>query len=184
MRVRQIFLIVAVAVLFLHCSCMKEVGTMKRKLSPTDCNFLTLTSCTYDELQLKEIIMFTGSFDELDKQFPVECLREENDGYFRAAYRGENTVLMVYFDEYGNKEGYGLLYGAKRMKSDFQKLKKGDSIGKVEEMDPDGEYLFMYTERNDLPRESTHCTKDGFLITIEYGGVHSHIVENIREELI
>ena len=49
-------------------------------------------------------------------------------------------------------------------------------------IDPNGEYLFLYTGRNDTPKVSSHYTKDGYLITIEYDV--SNVIISINEELI
>ena len=67
-------------------------------------------------------------------------------------------------------------------KSDFDKLVKGQSLDEVRAIDPNGEYLFLYTGRNDAPKVSSHYTKDGYLITIEYDV--SNVITSINEELI
>ena len=47
-------------------------------------------------------------------------------------------------------------------------LTKDHSLDEVMQIDPYGEYLFLYTGRNDLPRESFHYTKDGYIVCLEY----------------
>ena len=47
--------------------------------------------------------------------------------------------------------------------------------------DPDGEYLFLYTGRNDQ-RYSSHYTMDGYLIIIEWS--NENTVETIHIECL
>jgi hypothetical protein len=47
----------------------------------------------------------------------------------------------------------------------------------VENSRAEGEYLFLYTGRNDMPRVSTHYTTDHYLITVSYD--ESNLVANI-----
>ncbi len=55
-------------------------------------------------------------------------------------------------------------------------------LEEVRAIDPDGEYLFLYTGRNDVPKVSSHYTKDGYLITIEYD--ESNAVVSVEQELV
>ena len=90
-------------------------------------------------------------------------------------------MAVIVFDSQGNKI-LGDIHGVLLSKSDFDHLEKGATLNTVQEIDPAGEYLFLYTGRNDTPRLSTHYTKDGYLITIEYD--YQNRVSNIYEELL
>ncbi len=68
------------------------------------------------------------------------------------------------------------------LKSDFDNLKTGQSLDDVREIDPDGEYLFLETGRNDTPKVSSHYTKDGYFITVEYDD--ANVIISINEERI
>ena len=85
------------------------------------------------------------------------------------------------FDNSGSKV-MGSIHDAIILKSDFNCLEKGQSLNDVRAVDPNGEYLFLYTGRSDTPKVSTHYTKDGWLITIEYDD--SNRIINIETELI
>lgn len=76
----------------------------------------------------------------------------------------------------------GSIYNCRKIKSDFGELKKGQTLENVQKIDPQGEYLFLYTGRNDTPKISSHYTKDGYLITIQYDD--SGTIIDIAEELI
>ena len=153
---------------------------MDLKISPTNKNLHDLASKTYEDWQLEEITNNSGSLTELNLAYPVECIRHLTVGY-RVSYIGYGRVAVVLFDNTGAKI-WGKVYDTALLKSNFEKIEVGQSLKVVKEMDPNGEYLFLYTGRNDEPKVSTHYTKDGYLYTIEYDA--SNTVLNVREELI
>lgn len=181
MRFKKSFAVISIIVLlFLLCSCAKEGSDLKIEPSPSDKRLIDLASKIYDEPQLSELIKFNGLIDELNAQYPIECLRE-NNGIYRVAYLGDGSIAVLLFDNYGNKFG-GNIYNTQLLKSDFEGLTKGKPLEEVRKIDPNGEYLFLYTGRNDTPKVSSHYTKDGYLITIEYDASNS--ILSINEELI
>lgn len=169
-----------VILLCLLCSCAKGGSELKVKISPSDKSIIDLTSRIYDDSQLLEIVKFSGSISELNIQYPIECLRD-NSGIYRVSYLGDGNIAILLFDDSGNKL-LGNIYGAEQLKSAFDGLVQGQSLEDVRKIDPEGEYLFLYTGRNDTPKVSSHYTKDGYLITIEYDAFNTII--NINEELI
>ena len=173
-------LISAIVLLSLLCSCVKGGTNLNIEISPTDKSLVELSSKTYDKLQLLEILNFEGSINELNAKYPVECIRLINETY-RISYLGDESVVVLLFDYNGNKI-LGNIYSTRLLKSDLRELEKGQSLEAVRAIDPNGEYLFMSTGRNDIPKASSHYTRDGYLIIIEYND--SNNIENIREELI
>lgn len=166
--------------LCLLCFCTKGGSELKVEISPSDTSLIDLASIAYEEAKLLEIVMFNGSLSELNIQFPIECLREDH-GTYRVSYLGDGSIAMLWFDESGNKL-WGRIYSAQQIKSDFDRLVIGESLKEVRMIDPKGDYLFLYTGRNDTPKVSLHCTKDGYLITIEYDA--SNTIISINEELM
>ena len=166
--------------LFMLCSCTEGGNGLDVKISSPNKSFLELASTTYDESQLLNIIQFEGTINELNAQYPIECIRKVKGGY-RVSYLGDLSVAVIFFDNVGSKI-LGRVYSMVRLKSEFSDLTKGQSIETVQKIDPTGEYLFLYSGRNDLPRISTHYTRDGSLITIEYDS--SRMILDIKEELI
>ena len=153
---------------------------MKIEISPSYKSLVDLSSQTYDDSLLYEIAKFNCSIEELDSKYPIECLREDN-GMYRASFLGNGKILVLLFDNSGNRLS-GNIYSTHLLKSNFDELIKGQSLDAVRAIDPNGEYLFLYTGRNDAPKISTHYTKDGYLITIEYDV--SNVIISINEELI
>ena len=153
---------------------------MNFEISPFDKNINDLVSQIYDESQILELLNFDGSIDELNNNYPIECLRKEK-GIYRAAYLGNECVVILLFDKDGNSLS-AKKHRTQLIKNDFSSLKIGDSLEEVRLIDSDGEYLFLYTGRNDVPKVSYHYTQDGILITIEYN--ESNTIISINEELI
>ena len=174
------FLVFIIVMLLMICSCTKGGSDLKIEISPPDKSLVDLASKIYEKTELLELMNFSGSLNELNIQYPIECLREEN-GMYRVSYLGEESVVIFLFDGFGNKL-FGRIYSTQLLKSDFDKLAKGLSLDKVRAIDPNGEYLFLYTGRNDTPKVSSHYTKDGYLIIIEYDD--SNIITSMDKKLI
>lgn len=166
--------------LLVICSCTKGGSDLNIKISPPDKSLVDLASKIYEETELLELMKFSGSLNELNNKYPIECLREDN-GMYRVSYLGDESVVIFVFDGSGNRL-LGSTYSTQLLKSDFDKLVKGQSVDKVRAIDPNGEYLFLYTGRNDTPKVSSHYTKDGYLITIEYDV--SNVITSMNEKLI
>lgn len=179
-KVYGIILVLTMSMLLLLCSCVDEENDLAAELSPSDKNVVNLVSNTYKESELQKMIEFSGSIRELDAQYPIECLRKDGNSY-RAAYLGDNCVAMLWFDDSGNKI-LGNIYRITCLKSDLVELMKNQSLEDVKAIDPEGDYMFLYTGSNNTPRASYHYTKDGYLFTVEYS--ESNVITSIKEELI
>ena len=165
---------------FVMCSCVKGGSNLNVEISPPDKSLVDLASKIYDETELLEITKFNGSLNALNTKYPIECLREDN-GMYRVSYLGNGSIAVLLFDGSNNRL-LGSTYITQLLKSDFDGLVKGQTLDDVRVIDPNGEYLFLDTGRNDTPKVSSHYTRDGYLITIEYDV--SNVIININEELI
>lgn len=177
---RSVSMIAVIVSLFMFCSCFKGGSDLKFELSPPDKSLNELANTIYDKSQLLEIAMFTGTLGELDAQYPIECIRKDKNTY-RVTYLGHESVSVLVFDDSGNKL-FGKTYCTKMFKHDFSDLTEGKSLEEVRELDPNGEYLFLFTGRNDIPKVSYHYSRDGYLISIKYDAMY-HVID-IKEELI
>lgn len=161
-------------------SCKKGDNDLNIEISSPDKSLVDLASKIYDEAELLELTKFNGSLNRLNIKYPIECLRQDN-GMYRVSYLGDGSIAIFLFDGSGNRI-LGSTYSTQLLKSDFNGLVKGQSLDEVRAVDPNGEYLFLYTGRNDTPKVSSHYTKDGYLITIEYDA--SNIIVSINKDLI
>lgn len=177
---RNCFLIFIIVMLLMICSCSKGRSDLNIEIAPPDKGLVDLASKIYNESELLEITRFDGSLKELNNKYPIACLREDN-GIYRAAYLGDGSIGIFLFDGSGNKLS-AKTYSMQRFKSDFDGLTKGQSLDEVRAIDPNGEYLFLFTGRNDIPRVSSHYTKDGYCITIAYDALNA--ITSINKELI
>ena len=181
MKTIKTFLLFAlIALLVLCCSCKSKEVKMKLKITPPDKNICEIIKEPKSDEELRNILDFNGTLEELNKKHPIHCIRE-NDAYFRLSYRGKNKIAILLFDKNGEKI-YSNIYNATLLKDDFKTLKKGSTLDAVQDIDPKGAYTFLYTGRNDIPRESYHYTKDGFVLIVEYNA--SNIITKLHEELI
>lgn len=181
MRLTKYYSLISIIVmLFAMCSCAKGGSELNIEISPPHKSLVDLASKIYDETELLELTQFNGSLNELNIKYPIECFREDN-GMYRVSYLGDGSIVILLFDDSGNKV-FGGTYSTQLSKSNFDGLVIGQSLDEVRAIDPNGEYLFLYTGRNDTPKVSSHYTKDGYLITIEYDV--SNVIISINEELI
>ena len=163
-------------------SCVTADNDLKIKISPSVESLIKLSSKIYEDSKLSEIANFNGSLSEIDIdiEYPIECIRK-NGEYYRVSYLGSEKVAVLVFDNFGNKIS-GSVYSIQKSESDFRGLDKGQSLQDVKTIDPHGEYLFLYTGRNDTPKISYHYTRDGYLISIEYDD--SNTITNVKKELL
>lgn len=175
-KIKAIHLLMLLLIIsLLLISCSKNVSNVKSE------NIRSSTNA-YDE-QLFNIINFNGTMSEYDKAYHSYYVKKIDDEYgvYRVFYKVNNCLAVVYFDADGNKL-FGDKYNANTLKADFSNIEKGQNIDRVLQIDPNGEYKFLYTGRNDSPKISHHYTKDGYFITIQYNEEFN--ILSIQEELI
>ncbi|MBO5175462.1 MAG: hypothetical protein J6B84_10020 [Eubacterium sp.] len=140
----------------------------------------------YSDEQLTEIAGSNATKDTLLKNYPTPYIRTvsivQNDisnatPAVMVYYRGETKVLQLMFDgASGGRPSYHFL-STFCSKNEFEPLTIGQSLSDVQAIDPNGEYWFLYTGRNDMPWISTHYTTDGFIINITYD--QNNVIEEI-----
>lgn len=165
-------------IILLFESC--EQGKFSLKVSANDKTIADLSSKRYSDSELANIAEFDGSVDELDDKYPIECVRSYYKGY-RVSYLGDGNVAALVFDSHGDKQ-WGRVHKTRLSKADFGAIKNGEAVADVMALDPDGEFLFLYTGSDDAPRVSSHYTTDGYLISVWYDD--SYKVEKVEHELI
>ena len=110
-------------------SCAAAENELQAVVSPANQTIVALASKTYDDAQLLEISQFDGSLNELNAQYPAECVREEN-GLYRVSYLGSESVAALLFDGAGNRL-LGRVYSAQLQKADFDAISAGQSLDDV-----------------------------------------------------
>ncbi len=180
MRKIKIFLAILCVVL-----CVSACGTEKFSgisLSPDNKNFTQLLTREYSEDELQNIVEFEGDINKLDSVYPVECLRKytnnEDKVIYWALYHGENKLAILSFGDDGIKFSEEV-FELTKTKSDYEKIKINDSIKKVEEFDPNGNYFSVYASSS-KDTTSRHITTDGYLVMIHYCYDNGLFVEKIE----
>ena len=119
----------------------------------------------YNDDELREIIKYDGSMEELLTLYPTDYF-SEFDSFCRMVYYSDYSVAVVMYDLEGNS--FKRIYNLNQTKSVYEDLEIGDSIDTVQDLDPKGDYSFMFVGRNDVPRVSTHYTIDKYVVVISY----------------
>lgn len=169
----------AFIILLLLCSCEKG-DNMKFTASDSQTNITSLITTIYSDEQLDKINTNNNDINQLNADYPIQCLREI-DSHYEVVYRGNQKILIVIFDHSGNKI-LSKVYNISVLSSTFDVLSVGHSICEVQKIDPKGDYTFLYTGRNDVPFISYHYTSDGYIIQIKYNDKNEII--NIDKDFI
>lgn len=119
----------------------------------------------YSDSQISEIATFEGSVDELNQKYPIDHFRE-NGNVLEIFYSSGRKVAVLYCES--DEVVLGKLHTIDTLKSDFDDLSIGDSIDVVKEISPDGDFSFLYTGRDDMPKISYHYTRDGYEVAVSY----------------
>lgn len=163
MKMVKLFFAFAFAVLLFSCKGGENIMTL---LSDPEVNITELITVRYSNEQLEQIRIFDGNINELNDKYPIQCLRRV-DAAYSIVFLSEERILMAIYDDRGNKLFCNIFNLSKEVAA-FEHINIGDTIEKVKNVDPLGEYLFLYTGRNDIPHNSKHYTSDGFCIQISY----------------
>lgn len=138
---------------------------------------------SYSDEQLSEIAELAVTKDELTEEYPtkyiqrISMVQNNISDVLELCYRGETKVLCLMFDSTSGNKISSHFYSALCLKQEFDTLAIGQLLSDVQMIDPKGEYLFLHTGRNDVPRVSTHYTTDGYVIRITYDV--NHVIEKI-----
>lgn len=151
--------------------CTKEPTEMDISFSPSSQTIWDLSTKVYTDAELESIASFLGTYDKLDEAFPVECVRQSANPTGRVAYLGNQKVVVIPFVNDGTLLS-GHIFTMESELETFLTLRIGDNLTSVRAVDPQGNYPFLYTGV-DAPKISTHCTTDGYYISITYDDAHT-----------
>ena len=190
---RKYMCLVVISILFLFIGCNqteKDENTMEAndidKATQVTLNYSG--NFVYSDEQLTEIAEFAATKDKLLELYPTAYTRAVSmvqsnisnaTPAVEVSYRGETKVLRLMFDGSSGSKISSHYYNTLCSKNEFDTLVIGRHLSDVQTIDPEGEYLFLYTGRNDVPKVSTHYTTDGFVITITYD--KNNVIEKIEK---
>ncbi len=143
-------------------------------------NITELLTRIYTDDELTAITQFKGTLSELGQKYPIEFLRESNLGQY-VVYRSESDLVIVGFELDGSQQALPFRGHMAHSSEEFRTIQVGDTLDEVRAFDPDGIYLWLYTGVQ-LPPVSTHCTTDGYFVSIEYSD--ENIVTKIEIHMI
>lgn len=170
---------IAIAVLTFVAMFFASCGNAVIKVSDENVNILDVVTTKYDDATLDEIVSFTGTMNQLNEKYAVEFCKIYGD-FNRVAYLGDGRICFICFDKDG-AEQFSSCYSFTNTNSYYDDLKIGDSLDDVMKMDPDADYLFLYSGVG-APRVSCHYTIDGYVVSISYDS--NNIITDITIELI
>lgn len=164
-------LFLAAATAFCLYACAQKTPDAPAVSDP-EANAFDLIQHVYTDTELDEIDAQAQelTLKELHARYPVECVRDAGDGSDCCVcyYASEDRLLSLYFDADGNY--VAILNRMHPLLSDEEAdmIQIGESVSDIRERLPDGDYLFLYTGRSDVPRNSVFYTCSGYRIIVRY----------------
>ena len=136
-------------------------------LSPADKNALEQIKTVYPDEDADIIKCFDGDICELNRQYPIDITRLDNEEY-RVVFRTETKYIVKYYDLNGEySSGYDFYISPP--KESFSHLHTGSHLSEVMITDPKGCYLFLRTSGITIETPwSEHYTDDGYWIVFFY----------------
>lgn len=133
-----------------------------------------------DDNDITAILQFRGTYDELNAEYPITCVID-NDGFRRVVYANSKEAAVIYFDKNMNWI-FSKRFSRSNLKSTQIEQSNVHTLKDVISLDPDGDYTFLYTGRNDTPKVSTHFTSDDYMVEITYGESNT-IIKSTKNKL-
>jgi len=145
----------------------------KKKFNDLITDKYTRTEITHNNLYFRKL-------EDMDKDFPIECLRKVGDKYYSMHLLKEGGILycLYVYDEKIKtyKIGDYWSYNAEIYKEQFDKLVTGESnFEDVCRIDKDS--IKLTTAMDNL---SFHRTVDGYNVCIKYGGDKLDVVSKVE----
>ena len=171
-----IFLALLIALSACLCGCTSKEKGFTIPVSPEDKSVFEMCTTMYNEVQLNEIYdaaVDAETAEDLDKKFPLQCLRKSDDGY-QVMYASPNEMLILNYDKDGKfvegskKEDLRRLVVSIAV---FDELKAGDSVHLVQAIDHHSYIPFMAGVEG-AQLFSDHYSEDGYHTHIEYDSDH------------
>lgn len=188
---KYIFLLVGILCLALMPGCAKgesdnsgldntdiEQYVLKETLSQEQESALPICSATdncidcvkqtvsYDALF--ELLKAEPTLEELNVSISLEFVRKLDTSY-RAVMKTDQGWHQVFFNQDGTfAESVKMGELKSVLKDDLLKIPFGMPVKQVQEIDPDGNYNFMFSSWSGYPKRSYHYTSDGYVFSIYY----------------
>lgn len=131
-------------------------------------NSLQFVSPEVDSEILFKLLSMRPSIDELNSAIPLSFIKTTETGY-TTIFQTEKGMVLVSFDAqqvYSHAQILRIAQGISEKEMD--NIAIGSHLEDVMLIDPDGEYLFLYTSSSDVPLISQHLLENGVQYTFFY----------------
>ena len=171
-RIAAVLVAAMILLSCLLCGCSKAEKGFPIAVSPLERSYYELCATKYKDNDLEQIyklMVDKNDMEKLNKQYPVECLRKDDDGY-HIIYVGSKKILVLYFDsqaQWREMSKLGCMFFVTKSRGYFDALEVGDPITDVQTIDPVCFFPFLLTGSGE-PKVSDHYTEDGYHTHITY----------------
>lgn len=104
---------------------------------------------------------YIEQLDQIDHEYPVECIRDMGDGKKYVIYKSDDGGLFYVYFRYDTDKSHCVYLSKLKQKKDFDNIKVGSSFEQVVRVDPDTSKWID----EDIPAYmSAHLLRDGILV--------------------
>lgn len=172
---------IVIMILGLFTGCINHGQKIKGiPITEPNINIFDTLECEYSSDEIQNIMNMNITLSELNKKYPVECLKLHNNAYY-AYYRSNENLLILAYDKEGIKTNYRLCF-PEVSSNELISISSGTSLTEVQSIDPKAHYTFLYAGDINFPKVSTHYTTDGYMIQITYD--ENLFVQEISSKLL
>lgn len=174
------FWIILLTILFL-CGCDRGESDMYTKIDSKQCSLHYLTE-VHNYQDVVCAVECKPTIDLLNKTIKIDCVKEQENGYTVLLNTTEGYVLL-WFDA---DEVYAYMkviyFSDSQLETQLKNINIGTHLSTVQNIDPKGEYTFLYASSTQQSNVSYHYFKNGTYYKIFYD--NSYKVTRIVSDLI
>lgn len=145
-------------------------------------NSLSYITSSYNYEELHSILSAQPSIDKLQKLINIDFIKTTTLGYETLFQTDKGHILVAFSSnkQYSYRKDIHLVKDI--LPAVFDNIAPGTPLSKVQQIDPLGDYSFLYTGTSEAPAISNHYLESGEHYTIYYD--QTLCVTNIEKTLI
>lgn len=174
------FLLIILTILFL-CGCNRSESDTYLKIDSTQCSLQYLTE-VHNYEDVVSAVECKPTIGLLNQTIKIDCIKEQKNGYSVLLNTTEGYVLLGFDADEVYSYMKVIHFSDSQLETQLNNISIGTHLSTVQNIDPKGDYTFLYTSSTQQNNVSYHYFKNGTCYQIFYDD--SCRVTRIISELI
>ncbi|MGM9601661.1 MAG: hypothetical protein ACI3W5_08815 [Faecousia sp.] len=180
MRIIKLLLTIFICAMLCACSSSEEtMDVLEIDKTQNSLQFI-LSEKNYEELC--KVLGGKPSVSSLHNSISVDFIKATDTGY-STVFQTERGLVLVVFD---SQQMYAYAKNIRLSQSVLEKemdgIEKGAPLEKIQSLDPNGDYSFLYVSQSGAPAISHHYLENGMHYTIYYDD--EFCVLSVKKEML